>query len=116
VLLARAAYTSEEAQARAFQGLITGIGFVGAGAIVKQGAVVRGTSTAAAVWATAAVGASIAYRRIDIAITIAAATFVTLVVFRPIKRALGADGGRSPDADAAAGEGKQRGAATDGDH
>src|SRR5579864_480076 len=37
---------------RLLQGLITGIGFVGGGAILKEGATVRGTATAASIWST----------------------------------------------------------------
>src|SRR5690349_14069198 len=38
------------------QGVMAGIGFLGAGAIVKQGMGIRGLTTAASVWATAAIG------------------------------------------------------------
>ncbi len=37
--------------------IVTGIGFIGAGVIMKQGASVKGLNTAATLWATAAVGA-----------------------------------------------------------
>jgi putative Mg2+ transporter-C (MgtC) family protein len=36
--------------------IVTGIGFLGAGAILKDGIVIRGLTTAASLWATAAVG------------------------------------------------------------
>jgi putative Mg2+ transporter-C (MgtC) family protein len=36
--------------------VVTGIGFLGAGAILKDGVVIRGLTTAASLWATAAVG------------------------------------------------------------
>jgi len=38
------------------QGIMTGIGFVGAGAIIKEGFTVRGLTTAASIWITAAIG------------------------------------------------------------
>ena len=41
---------------RMAQGIMTGIGFLGAGAIVREGLTVRGLTTAASVWITAAVG------------------------------------------------------------
>jgi putative Mg2+ transporter-C (MgtC) family protein len=88
MLIARVTLESDDAASRAFQGLITGVGFLGGGAIVKQGPVVRGTATAAAVWATAALGAAAAYQKFEIAAAIAAITFFTLMVFRPVKRAL----------------------------
>ena len=37
--------------------LVTGIGFLGAGVIMQEGAQVRGLNTAATLWSTAAVGA-----------------------------------------------------------
>jgi putative Mg2+ transporter-C (MgtC) family protein len=41
---------------RMAQGIMTGIGFLGAGVIVKEGASVRGLTTAASIWITAALG------------------------------------------------------------
>src|ERR1700694_1490242 len=41
---------------RLAQGVLTGIGFLGAGVIFKEGVNVQGLTTAASVWATAAIG------------------------------------------------------------
>jgi putative Mg2+ transporter-C (MgtC) family protein len=41
---------------RMAQGIMTGIGFLGAGAIIKEGFSVRGLTTAASIWTTAAIG------------------------------------------------------------
>src|ERR671924_270666 len=41
---------------RMAQGIMTGIGFLGAGAIIKEGLSVRGLTTAASIWITAAIG------------------------------------------------------------
>ncbi len=41
---------------RMAQGIMTGIGFLGAGAIIKEGFAVRGLTTAASIWITAAIG------------------------------------------------------------
>ncbi len=43
-------------QSRVLQGLITGIGFVGGGAILREGATVRGTATAASIWNAGVIG------------------------------------------------------------
>ena len=40
--------------------VVTGIGFLGAGAILRQGVNVRGLTTAAALWVTAAIGTAVA--------------------------------------------------------
>jgi len=72
-------------QSRILQGLMTGIGFLGGGAIVKQGFTVRGTATAASIWSTAAMGAAVAYGRYEIAIALTLANFLTLRWLRPLK-------------------------------
>ncbi|MBN1381732.1 MAG: MgtC/SapB family protein [Deltaproteobacteria bacterium] len=41
---------------RMAQGIMTGIGFLGAGVIMKEGASIRGLTTAASIWITAAIG------------------------------------------------------------
>ena len=38
------------------QGIVTGIGFLGAGVIVKEGFTVRGLTTAASIWVASAIG------------------------------------------------------------
>jgi len=41
---------------RMAQGIMTGIGFLGAGVIFKEGLTVRGLTTVASIWVTAAIG------------------------------------------------------------
>ena len=56
-VLSIAAFSAPGADpARIAAQIVTGIGFLGAGAILKEGATVRGLTTAASLWATAAVG------------------------------------------------------------
>ena len=74
------------AQSRVLQGLITGIGFVGGGAIVKEGANVRGTATAASIWNAGVIGASVAMGRYGIAVALTLFTLFTLRALFPIKR------------------------------
>ena len=77
-----------DAQARILQGVITGIGFLGGGAIVKQGLNVRGTATAAAIWTTAALGAAVSHRHYEIAVTLSVITFFILRWMRSLKHLL----------------------------
>ena len=65
---------------------MTGIGFIGGGAILKQGDRAHGTATAASLWATGAVGAAVGYGQLDIAIILSAVIFLTLAVLLPLKR------------------------------
>jgi putative Mg2+ transporter-C (MgtC) family protein len=55
VLLARLAGTPQEAARMAAQ-VVTGIGFLGAGVLMRTGLTVHGLNTAATVWCTAALG------------------------------------------------------------
>ena len=73
-----------ETQARLLQGLIGGIGFIGGGAILKEGANVRGLATAASIWATGAVGAAVAFEREEIAVVLSLIMFVTLRTLTPV--------------------------------
>ena len=73
------------AQARFFQGLMTGIGFLGGGAIVKRGLNVHGTATAASIWTTAAVGAAVAYGKLEIATLLSLVNFAVLRFLKPVK-------------------------------
>jgi putative Mg2+ transporter-C (MgtC) family protein len=74
-----------DGMAKVIEGLITGIGFIGGGAILKQGNAVQGTATAASLWATGAIGVSVGLGGYDVAITIAAFTFLTLKLLTIIK-------------------------------
>lgn len=66
------------AQARVIQGLMSGIGFLGAGAILKEGASVRGTATAASIWMTGALGAAAAHGKYEVAVVLSVAAFLIL--------------------------------------
>jgi putative Mg2+ transporter-C (MgtC) family protein len=89
VLLAeRVLAGSADAQARVIEGLITGIGFIGGGAILKEGGTVRGTATAASIWSTAAIGATVAYGIYEIALVLSVINFATLRYLPPIERGI----------------------------
>lgn len=62
-----------------------GIGFIGGGAILKSSEQIRGTSTAAAIWATGAIGAAVALDRHELAIAIAVMTFLVFLVLTPVR-------------------------------
>lgn len=74
-------------QARILEGLITGVGFIGGGAILKEGGKATGTATAASLWATGALGAAVGYGLYDIAVVLSLTTFLTLRCARPMKKA-----------------------------
>jgi putative Mg2+ transporter-C (MgtC) family protein len=73
-------------QSRILQGLITGIGFIGGGAILKTRRTVRGTATAASIWNVGVVGAAVGYELYDVAALLSLFNFVTLRFMRPFKQ------------------------------
>ena len=88
VLIAiRAFPEAPNAQARTLQGLITGIGFIGGGAILKRSdaGVVEGLTTAASIWNTAAIGAAVAFRRFELALLLVLLNFGILRWLRSVK-------------------------------
>jgi putative Mg2+ transporter-C (MgtC) family protein len=76
---------SPDGMSKVIEGVITGIGFIGGGAILKHGNTVHGTATAASLWATGAVGVSVALGSYDVAVTIALFTFLTLRLLTLVK-------------------------------
>jgi putative Mg2+ transporter-C (MgtC) family protein len=73
---------------RMAQGIMTGIGFLGAGVIFKEGLTVRGLTTAASIWVTAAIGILVGIGFWFAAIVGAAAVLLVLAVFRFIESRL----------------------------
>ena len=86
---------SPEAMARIVEGLITGMGFIGGGAILRQGDSVKGTATAASLWITGAIGASVGLGSYDVAVMLSLVTVVTLWVMQPLKKLTKEDGARA---------------------
>jgi putative Mg2+ transporter-C (MgtC) family protein len=68
--------------------VVTGVGFLGAGAIIHQGMAVRGLTTAAAVWISAAIGMAAAVGFYALALTGTAVVLIALFVFRHVRSSL----------------------------
>ena len=87
-----------EGQARVFQALVSGIGFIGAGAIIKGRAEVHGLATAVSLWITVSVGIAASYRLFALAAVLSATTLVALRLLKPLKHhPEQADKGGKPD-------------------
>lgn len=73
---------SESDLSRVIQGLATGIGFIGAGAILKLVAEreITGLTTAAGIWMTAAVGVAVGLGRLGLAAISVGLTWIILAV------------------------------------
>ncbi|MBQ8585329.1 MAG: MgtC/SapB family protein [Butyricicoccus sp.] len=73
--------------------VIPGVGFLGAGTILREGFSIKGLTTAASLWATACMGLCAGAGFYAAALTCAAAVFVTLTIFEVLQqRMLGKKG------------------------
>ena len=80
VVAALEADMASDAMSRIIQGLVTGIGFLGAGAIIKLEGTneIRGLTTAAGIWLTAAIGVTIGLGQLGMGVLAVVFTLVVL--------------------------------------
>jgi putative Mg2+ transporter-C (MgtC) family protein len=70
---------------RVIQGIMTGIGFLGAGVIIKEGFTIRGLSTSASIWMTATIGILLGVGFYGAAIISTLATMAVMSGFRRLE-------------------------------
>ncbi len=66
---------------RLAQGLLIGVGFLGAGVIMREGASIKGLTTAAGIWVMGAIGLSIGVGSYYIAVVGTVFTLLTVALF-----------------------------------
>ena len=85
VVIAQQAFPdSPDAEARMIQGLVSGVGFIGAGAIVRSSGHVHGIASAVSIWITMAVGMATAYELFGIAVLLSLSTLFALRMLIPL--------------------------------
>jgi putative Mg2+ transporter-C (MgtC) family protein len=72
--------------ARIASNIVTGVGFLGAGAIFRDGASVRGMTTASLIWISAAIGMACGIAQYEFAIIVTLTTLVILLGFTGIQK------------------------------
>ena len=77
--------------------IVTGVGFLGAGAIMRGRATIHGLTTAATVWVNAALGTAAGAGLYRLANTGGATTLAVLVILGPLERLVERDPGRKRD-------------------
>jgi putative Mg2+ transporter-C (MgtC) family protein len=92
VLLADSVSGSGADRSRIIQGLTTGIGFIGGGAILQSRGNVHGTATAASIWNTGVIGAAVATGHTESAIILSLLNLITLRLLLPLKSRLDGSG------------------------
>jgi putative Mg2+ transporter-C (MgtC) family protein len=74
--------------ARIAAGVITGIGFLGAGTIIRSAQEVRGLTTAASVWISAAIGLAVGCGFFSGAFITTVMAVITLYLLKPLEKKL----------------------------
>ena len=80
--------SNPEVYARVLQGLMGGIGFVGGGAILKNEDHVAGTTSAASIWVTGALGAAAALRVWELVLLLSLINIAIVFVFSRVQKRL----------------------------
>ena len=86
MLMGMTVFEGDNATARVAYGVITGMGFIGGGAILKTKSTVVGTATAASLWNTGAIGICVAQQLYEIAILLSLINFLILKFSSPLKQ------------------------------
>ena len=87
-------YGASPDPARLAAQVITGVGFLGAGTIIREGPTVRGLTTAASLWAVACLGVAAGGGYFSVALVGMVFTFITLTIFEALQnRLMGQDSG-----------------------
>jgi len=76
---------SPDAMARILQGLMTGIGFVGGGAILKHDSHVSGTAAAASIWVVGAIGAAVGFGLWGLAVALSLINVLSVAILGRLK-------------------------------
>jgi putative Mg2+ transporter-C (MgtC) family protein len=65
--------------------IVTGVGFLGAGSILRQGEYVRGLTTAASIWVVASLGMAVGFGYIAVAVFATALVMITQILILPLE-------------------------------
>ena len=75
-----------EGATRMMAGVVTGVGFLGAGALIQEGKGIHGLTTAASIWLVASIGVACGVGLYSLAVTITVLALIVLLGLHPITR------------------------------
>ena len=77
--------------------IVTGVGFLGAGAIIRDRGGVHGLTTAATIWLVSSVGMACGAHFYGLAVTVAVIAIIILFALRPMEKLMEGRGGKHKD-------------------
>jgi putative Mg2+ transporter-C (MgtC) family protein len=99
VLIAKHIGAQTDSETRIIQGIVTGVGFLGAGALIHQQNSVHGLTTAATIWLVTAVGIACGERLYGLAVTATVLAIIVLIGLHPIEIKLGKKASENGESD-----------------
>jgi putative Mg2+ transporter-C (MgtC) family protein len=90
---------SQDSASRILQGVITGIGFIGGGAIMRDRGAVTGMATAASIWNIGIVGTAVGFGLYHIAVFLSAINLLTFKALTPLKQQIDSKSDNRQDPD-----------------
>jgi putative Mg2+ transporter-C (MgtC) family protein len=79
-------------QSRILVGVMTGIGFIGGGSILKDANTVHGTATAASLWNMGAIGVCVSFGNYWLALLLCVINYLSLLFLTPLEEKIKRDG------------------------
>ena len=80
-----------DSASRLLAGVITGVGFIGAGAVIRGGNEIHGVTTAASIWLVTGIGIACGFGMYDIALGVTAISLIVLWGLGPLDRRIRKD-------------------------
>ena len=90
---------SAQDTARVAAQIVTGVGFLGAGAVLRSGGSIQGLTTAASIWLVAAIGMAVGTGLYFMAVFATLLSIGLLILLRPVSRRLELQAGRQSEED-----------------
>ena len=86
MLIADKMLASPDAISRMTAGIVTGVGFIGGGAVLRDRASIYGVTTAATIWVVTSIGIACGMRLYEIAVAVTLLSLLVLVVLSPLDK------------------------------
>jgi putative Mg2+ transporter-C (MgtC) family protein len=86
MVIANKMFADPDAIFRMAAGIVTGVGFIGGGAVLRDRASIYGVTTAATIWVVTSIGIACGMRLYDIAVAVTLLSLLVLVLLSPLDR------------------------------
>lgn len=86
IIISQRVHPDTNALSRVLAGILTGVGFIGGGAVLRDRTNIYGVTTAATIWLVTSIGIACGMRFYDIAVVVTLISLLILVVLSPLDK------------------------------